>query len=315
MLMLPFTATWNGRNIFLHCFAFGESFCRFKPRTWRISICKQLDRQRNLSNTTQGICPMPQATLLSFFQSQTPGPFAPVAPRTEQPHSEDKPEVSKESESDSTRKLLREQLSQSGKPLPADPDPRQPHGSVDIYERINKEPISEPLIAGLTIVPVQTDHLPALKRLTGNLLSVKYPNKFFDGAVSEEIPATFSRVALISGRPVGWIRCRLDPFPEPTVPPSKTKPIYNRLYIQALCVLAPYRGLGIATSLLGAVTASPLPSKFDIAHVYAHVWESSDEALEWYDRRSFQKIMKVDQYYRKLRPDGAWIVKKDLDDT
>lgn len=250
---------------------------------------------------------MPQATLLSFFKSQTPGPFASATPA--QPRSEHEPGVSRGNES--TQRQSRAPLSQSTKALAASPEPRRNLESVDA--RRANEQSSASLLPGFRIVPVQTDHLPALKRLTGNLLPVRYPDRFFDGVVIENIPATFSRVALMDEKPVGWIRCRLDPFPEQTVPPSKTKPIYNRIYVQALCVLAPYRGLGIATSLLEAVTAPPLPSKYDIAHVYAHVWESNEEALEWYDKRGFKRTMKVDQYYRKLRPDGAWIVKKDLD--
>jgi ribosomal protein S18 acetylase RimI-like enzyme len=256
---------------------------------------------------------MPQATLLSFFKSRTPGPFASETPQPAPPYSEDESEVSDGSKS--TQRQSRTQLSQSVKPLIVSPESRRTPDAVDANVIITNGADLGPPLSGLAIVPVQTDHVLALKRLTGNLLPVRYPDKFFDGTVSEEIPATFSRVALIDGKPVGWIRCRLDPFPEPTVPPSKTKPIYNRIYVQALCILAPYRGLGIATSLLRAITASPLPSKYDIAHVYAHVWESNEEALEWYDKRGFKKIMKVEQYYRKLRPDGAWIVMKYLDGT
>jgi ribosomal protein S18 acetylase RimI-like enzyme len=254
---------------------------------------------------------MPQDTLLDFFKSQTPGPFGSAAASTEASLNEDELEVREKSHS--MQRPTR--ATRSTKPLATGLESRQTSGPTDAKAANASGPNTESQLPGLMIVGVQPDHLPALKRLTGNLLPVKYPGKFFDGAVSEEIPAKFSRVALIDGKPVGWIRCRLDPFPEPTVPPSKTKPIYNRIYVQALCVLAPYRGLGVATSLLGAVTASPLPANHDVAHVYAHVWESNEEALEWYDMRGFDRIMKVEQYYRKLRPGGAWIVKKDLDST
>lgn len=254
---------------------------------------------------------MPQGKLLDFFKSRTPAPFGSAAPSTEASLNEDEAQVCEEIHS--TQRPAR--ATRPTKPLATGLDSRQTSGPTDANATDASGPNTESQLPGLMIVAVQPDHLPALKRLTGNLLPVKYPNNFFDGAVSEEIPAKFSRVALIDGKPVGWIRCRLDPFPEPTVPPSMTKPIYNRIYVQALCVLAPYRGLGIATSLLSAVTASPLAANHDVAHVYAHVWESNEEALEWYDMRSFERIMKVEQYYRKLRPDGAWIVKKDLDRT
>ena len=262
---------------------------------------------------------MPQATLLDFFKSQTPGPFATAA----FPHQSLLPQTADELEDDTEGTLGRdvEQApSDSDKRLYTDPI-ETPSGLTRRQDQgqSNEESTGDPngpspllSVQGLAIVAIEIEHLPALKRITGNLLPVRYPEKFFDGVVSESIPATFSRVALMDGKPVGWIRCRLDPFPEPTVPPSKTKPIYNRIYVQALCLLAPYRGLGIATFLLQSVTAPPLPQHHDIAHVYAHVWESNEDALRWYERRGFQRIMKVDQYYRKLRPNGAWIVKKDL---
>lgn len=252
---------------------------------------------------------MPQATLLDFFKSQTLGVFTPVASSAETPLTDDEPEVQP---GELTGVQTRQQDTQSAYQQAISRSLRQVPSPTALDAPGTNGTSSECHPKGLVVISVQTVHLPALKRLTGNLLPVRYPEKFFDGAVNEIIPATFSRVALIDGKPVGWIRCRLDPFPEPTAPPSETKPIYNRIYVQALCLLAPYRGLGIATSLLNAITAPQLVRFHDIDHVYAHVWENNEEALEWYDRRGFQKVMNVEQYYRKLRPDGAWIVKKSL---
>ena len=252
---------------------------------------------------------MPQATLLDFFKSQTSGPFTPVASSIEPSFNDGEPEVQP---GELTGDQTRQQVTQPEHQLAISRSLRQAPGPADLEAPGTNGTSSDWQLQGLVVVSVQTDHLPALKRLTGNLLPVRYPEKFFDGAVNEIIPATFSRVALVDGKPVGWIRCRLDPFPEPTEPPSETKPIYNRIYVQALCLLAPYRGLGIATSLLNAITTPQLVRNHGIDHVYAHVWEKNDEALEWYDRRGFQKVMNVEQYYRKLRPDGAWIVKKNL---
>jgi N-alpha-acetyltransferase 50 len=159
---------------------------------------------------------------------------------------------------------------------------------------------------------VLRSHLPAIQRLTSTLLQVKYPDNFFSGVVDEVIPARFSRVALSMSKPIGWIRCRLDPFPEQTSPPSNAKPIYNRIYVQALCLLAPYRGQGVATALLESILKPRLLAEHDIESVYAHVWECNADALEWYAKRGFHQVVLVDNYYRKLRPGGAWIVKKDL---
>ena len=169
-----------------------------------------------------------------------------------------------------------------------------------------------PRFSEIAIIPVQRSHLPAIRRLTSTLLQVRYPDKFFSGSVEEIVPSIFSRVALSMSKPIGWIRCRLDPFPEQTCPPSNAKPIYNRIYVQALCVLAPFRGQGVATTLLESILQPRLLLEHNIESIYAHVWECNAEALEWYAKRGFHQVVLVEDYYHKLRPRGAWLVRRDL---
>lgn len=44
--------------------------------------------------------------------------------------------------------------------------------------------------------------------------------------------------------------------------------------------------------------------------VYAHVWEANEEALEWYRRRGFVVGERVEGYYRRLKPQGARVVRR-----
>lgn len=44
--------------------------------------------------------------------------------------------------------------------------------------------------------------------------------------------------------------------------------------------------------------------------VTAHVWEANDEGLEWYKKRNFEILGKEEDYYRKLRPQGAFLMRK-----
>ena len=164
------------------------------------------------------------------------------------------------------------------------------------------------------ISAVAASHLPTLKRLTSTLLPVKYPDAFFSGAVDDPISASFSRVALYSSTatPVGWIRCRLEPSSEEKPPSSGTQSDHNQVYMLALCLLAPHRGQGIATALVESVLRRELLSQYNVRSVYAHVWEANEEALGWYERRGFRRIMLMESYYRKLKPGGAWIMRKEL---
>lgn len=97
------------------------------------------------------------------------------------------------------------------------------------------------------------------------------------------------------------------------------------LYIQTLHLLSPYRGHGVATSLLNALLfdssaqsgspdcgrqVSELVKHYNIRTVTAHVHEANDDALHWYRARGFSvEDGVIENYYRRLHPSGAKIVK------
>lgn len=171
------------------------------------------------------------------------------------------------------------------------------------------------------------------------------------------------------GKVIGGIQCRLEQLFEsastsPTADCAKqnqsnndntkdnygtalerepTKPIHSpqpmNLYIQTLHLLSPYRGMGVATSLLDCLLYEPLPTSseptamtappnwiakrrhisklvkhYNIRTVTAHVHETNDDALRWYVARGFhieEEI--VENYYRRLKPTGARVVRLDLE--
>jgi len=43
------------------------------------------------------------------------------------------------------------------------------------------------------------------------------------------------------------------------------------------------------------------------------VWENNEDALDWYSKRGFKRVLLLERYYRRLKPGGAWIVRKELD--
>ncbi|KAF7511320.1 hypothetical protein GJ744_004885 [Endocarpon pusillum] len=181
---------------------------------------------------------------------------------------------------------------------------------------------SLPHCPSITIRSIQPDHLPALKRLTSTLLPIKYPDSFYNDAISDPTAAPISRVAVYTPPssppstfpiPIGWIRCSLEPYPQPSSPKRNTSPIYNQIYIKALCLLAPYRHIGVAAALLeNILREQDVLRQCHVQVIFAHVWESNEEALEWYEKRGFARDVLVQGYYRKLRPGGAWLVRKEV---
>lgn len=151
------------------------------------------------------------------------------------------------------------------------------------------------------IVKVLPSYLARLKNITATLLPVRYPDKFFNECVEIESVSDLSRVLLWNSQPVGWIRCRLETDDHGLV----------QAYIQALGVLGPYRGAGLATCLLNQVMKPQTVQKHSIKSVYCHVWESNEDALEWYEKRGFRRVILQAQYYRRLKPSGAWTMRMD----
>lgn len=159
--------------------------------------------------------------------------------------------------------------------------------------------------------------ITALRRINSLLLPVAYPDAFYQHVLDPSVSALFSRVITWADdgagpKVVGGIVCRLEEVAGPALAPVDEG--YHVLYIQSLGVLAPYRGLGLAAAaldqVLGVVQRDP---SIDVRYVYAHVWTENEDGLNWYRGRGFTCSDKpVEGYYFKLRPDSAWVVRRDL---
>ncbi|KAF3491396.1 uncharacterized protein GIQ15_00913 [Arthroderma uncinatum] len=211
----------------------------------------------------------------------------------------------------------------------------------------------------VTVSQVKTAHVPSLMRITGLLLPVRYQNSFYTATITDPFVASVSRVALYHQHPltnvygtaysaakslpsspppslpgtdkvIGGIRCRLEPatlpHPSSTTKATALRPVVN-LYIQTLHLLSPYRGSGVAASLLNSLIYSDDPDSskntprrvsnmvkhYNIRTVTAHVHETNEEALAWYVARGFVVEDGVlEGYYRRLTPGGARVVRLDL---
>ena len=181
-----------------------------------------------------------------------------------------------------------------------------------------------------SISRIQPEHIPALRRITSLLLPVSYPDSFYARLSDPLSSGAFSRVVLwhdekkgssAPGKVIGGLVCRPEPSPfhagtaessrsspRPTFPSAQP----NALYIQSLVLLSPYRNLGLAAALLDEVVADAVQSEFACENVWAHVWTQNEEGMQWYMARGFARIEEVKQYYHKLHPDSAWVVRRDI---
>jgi ribosomal protein S18 acetylase RimI-like enzyme len=156
-------------------------------------------------------------------------------------------------------------------------------------------------------------NLASLKRLNSLLLPINYRENFYKDIQTNPTDAALSRVAFWDGAIsiVGGIRGRWE-LSDGTVP---KEPIGDdmaerggKIYLMTICVLSPFRGLGVAVALLADLVETA--KKWGAEEVYAHVWQNNEEALEWYKKRGFSVDDGiVERYYRNLVPNGAKIVR------
>lgn len=193
---------------------------------------------------------------------------------------------------------------------------------------------SSSLVSNISIQKLDFTTLPSFRRIITILLPIRYPDKFFSEILSDASVAALSRVSVWHDRPrpgkrkrsadkedvrdievceakvVGGIRCRLEPVP---VSPGQSPSTQQQLYIQTLVLLSPYRAQGIANRLLDTVVTEAIRNHNNVTSIYAHVWEANLEGLEWYRRRGFLVEDKMlEGYYRKLKPGGARIVRRQV---
>ena len=224
------------------------------------------------------------------------------------------------------------------------------HTNVSIHQKplpshkLESRAHSQSLPASISITAVDPATLPAYRRLITSLLPIRYPDKFYQESVSDPsqslsiaLCATHIESSLQNGKRkrdntvqaaypggapvvVAGIQARLEPVPplSPSSPPDtndvQSQKLEYQIYVQTLATTAPYRCLSLATHLLHNLILAFLTNHPDksITSIYAHVWEANNEALAWYRNRGFLAADMVESYYRKLRPGGARVLRKNI---
>jgi N-alpha-acetyltransferase 50 len=164
------------------------------------------------------------------------------------------------------------------------------------------------------------DDIETLKRLTGLLLPIQYPETFYREIIDDPITNNITLVAIWHNIPpntsadqgilIGAIRCRLL-APPPSVDPAPMQKEGPMLYLSTLVLLSPYRSHGIATHMLNMLTKRAV-REYSVTSVGAHVWEANLDGLEWYRKRGFLEVGREGGYYRRLNPSAAVVMQKKI---
>ncbi|KAH0495624.1 hypothetical protein TgHK011_009160 [Trichoderma gracile] len=245
-----------------------------------------------------------QMSIRSFFQAKPPQ-YAPPPPSSKQQQSLSTPQPP--------------------------PPPPAPNPSLNRNPRLLQTLLRNPhQINRPSIRPITPADITALRRLNSLLLPVSYPDAFYTRA-ADPVTGRFSRLICWSHnpergddpKPVGGIVCRVEPdilLPNAAAADGSRQQQQQQqqqqnIYIQSLCLLSPYRSMGLVSAALDDVLAAAAtdPALGGVASVTAHVWTENEEGLHWYEARGFRKHEPaIKGYYLKLRPDSAWLVSKPV---
>ncbi|KAI6229061.1 N-alpha-acetyltransferase 50 [Aphelenchoides fujianensis] len=141
-----------------------------------------------------------------------------------------------------------------------------------------------------------TQHnLMQVKRLNEAVFPVTYNERFYQ-EVAER--SELAKVVYFNDCIVGAVCCRLE-----------TKDNEKKLYIMTLGVIAAYRRFGVGGMLLNYVLelCDRDPA---IKSVVLHVQINNESALSFYERFGFKKTSTLENYYKKVEPNAAFVLEK-----
>ncbi|KAL7812322.1 hypothetical protein V8C44DRAFT_68374 [Trichoderma aethiopicum] len=254
-----------------------------------------------------------QMSIRSFFQAKPPQYAPPPSSKQQQSLSTPQPPPPPPQSQSQSQTSAPPEASPPQTAIPPPPPPTTSTTSPSTTPSRNPR-----LPPEASIRPITPADITALRRLNSLLLPVSYPDPFYSRA-ADPVTGRFSRLICwshnsSSGRqddndpkPVGGIVCRVEPD-------ILNHTQQQNIYIQSLCLLSPYRSMGLVSAALDDVLAAAAADPaLNVASVTAHVWTENEEGLHWYQARGFAKQEPaIKGYYLKLRPDSAWLVSKPV---
>lgn len=160
-----------------------------------------------------------------------------------------------------------------------------------------------PPIDGLDIKPLNDLRLiPRLRILESTSLAVQYSDHHYENNVASGVPS-YNLLAFFHDILVGCCTCRLERVQE------EPEPVY-RLYVMTICVLKPYRRMGIASHLLETILSTvQQETQLHISGVFLNVQASSTGALSFYKKFHFDQLEFISNYYVDLDCNDAYALR------
>mmetsp|Transcript_9437 Transcript_9437/g.13071 ORF Transcript_9437/g.13071 Transcript_9437/m.13071 type:complete len:199 (+) Transcript_9437:3-599(+) len=152
----------------------------------------------------------------------------------------------------------------------------------------------------VTLGDIHVNNIGQLRKLNEDTFPVKYADKFYQEIPT--LPKELAHFAYLGGFVVGAICGRLESLPN-----SNKK----KLYIMTIGVLVAYRKAGIGQQLLDYLMNNATKMN-DVALIYLHVQTNNESALRFYSKAGFQRLGKINNYYKRIEPPDCYVLCKRL---
>ncbi|KAG5936634.1 hypothetical protein E4U60_002414 [Claviceps pazoutovae] len=290
-----------------------------------------------------------QSSIRSFFTSSTPqyapppgqSPPPPPAPPPPPPPSTLKQQTQQGEKQQQQEKEHQEKLQQEEQKKQEEQQEQGEHQKQHEHEKDQQQEQQEHQQSNISLpsppskstippsatirIPTEAD-LPPFRRINALLLQVAYTESYYASTLHDPL----SRVITWSHdgqapKVVGAVVCLIEDADTNTNTNTNAHdPLGDEaqsqrpktLYIRSMCLLAPYRGLGLAQAALEDILEGVLHRNVNVVSITAHVWTENEDGLRWYKGRGFEKdsVKPLEGYYLRLRPGTAWLVRKTLPD-
>merc|ERR1712223_1693369 len=159
---------------------------------------------------------------------------------------------------------------------------------------------------------VTPHNIKLLKKVNQVVFPIVYHDKFYKDVLEA---GELAKLAYYNDVVVGAVCCRVDVIANaPDEELSEATKSKRKLYIMTLGCLAPYRRLGIGTTMLKHVMdIVEKDGNFD--SVVLHVQVNNEGALRFYKNFGFEVVETKEAYYKRIEPADAHVLEKKIDKT
>ena len=153
-----------------------------------------------------------------------------------------------------------------------------------------------PEMGRIELGDITKHNIRLMRRLNQSIFPVNYNDKFYKDVLEA---GELAKLAFFNDVVVGGVCCRVE------IADNE-----KRLYIMTLGCLYTYRRLGIGTVMLEHVLECA--TKKGIDSIYLHVQINNTGAIEFYGKFGFEIVDEKQDYYKRIEPSSALVLKKQL---